>query len=119
MDQHDHVAAETHLERVRAVWRFHFFFAGLVFAILSFAIQFPVSSINLWIKLAESLSWVTIGFSGLLALRQIGGFAPADSPRYLKDLSPNWRKVMWAAFLVGIALLLIAKITDSFATRGA
>ena len=92
---------EKHLEKVRSIYKFHFFFAALVFAILSFAIQFPVSSENLWIKIMEVVSWVLIAATALLTLKQVGGFAPIDTMEYHQGLNIRWRKVMWFLFLSG------------------
>jgi hypothetical protein len=104
---------EKQLEKVRSIYKFHFFFTALVFAILSFAIQFPVSSENLWIKIMEVVSWVLIAATALLALKQIGGFAPIDTMEYHQGLNIRWRKVMWFLFFVGVWMLLIAKILNS------
>ena len=104
---------EKQLEKVRSIYKFHFFFTALVFAILSFAIQFPVSSENLWIKIMEAVSWVLIAATALLALKQIGGFASIDTMEYYQGLNIRWRKVMWFLFFVGVWMLLIAKILNS------
>jgi hypothetical protein len=104
---------EKQLEKVRSIYKFHFFFTALVFAILSFAIQFPVSSENLWIKIMEVVSWVLIAATALLALKQIGGFASTDTMEYHQGLNIRWRKVMWFLFFVGVWMLLIAKILNS------
>lgn len=104
---------EKHLEKIRAIYKFHFFFTALVFAILSFAIQFPVSSANLWIKIMEVISWVLIAATALLALKQVGGFTLVDAMEYHQGLNIMWRKVMWVLFFTGVWLLLIAKIVNS------
>lgn len=108
-----HAETEKHLEKVRSIYKFHFFFTALVFAILSFAVQFPVSSENLWIKIMEVVSWVLIAATALLALKQVGGFAPIDTMEYHQGLNIRWRKVMWFLFFVGVWMLLIAKILNS------
>ena len=104
---------EVHLEKVRSIYKFHFFFAGLVFAILSFAIQFPVKGDTVWIKIIEAISWTTIGLTGILALKQIGGFSLEDTIEYHQGLKKNWRILMWTLFLCGIILLLFSKIVSS------
>ena len=57
----DPVSGEMALTRdramVEAVYKFRFFFVGLVFAILSFAMQFPVTTDNQLIKITEAVSW--------------------------------------------------------------
>lgn len=103
---------EIHLERVRSIYKFHFFFAGLVFAILSFAIQYPVKGNNSMIRGYEALSWGLLAFTGLLALKQIGGFAPEGTNKYLQNLRKNWMIVMWSSFVSGLVLLIIVKIVS-------
>lgn len=107
---------EMHLEKVRSIYKFHFFFTALVFAILSFAIQFPVSSNHPWIKIIEATSWLLIAATALLALKQVGGFAPIDTLQYHQGLSIRWRRIMWFLFSVGVGLLLTAKIANSLIT---
>lgn len=92
--------------------KFRFFFVGLVFAILSFAIQFPVKSYELWLKLAEASSWGLIAVTGILALADIGGFSPSPEPNL--SLTKFARGAMWLCFLLGVVLLLTAKIWASF-----
>jgi hypothetical protein len=104
---------EEHLEKVRSVYKFHFFFTALVFAILSFAIQFPVSSDILYIKLMEALSWLLIAATALLALKQIGGFSSEDTKKGFIGLGKKCRTGMWVLFFVGVSLLLSAKILNS------
>jgi len=96
------------LDRIRMRNRFAFFFTGLVFAILSFAIQFRVSSEALYIKSFETGSWVALSVTGLLALRMLGAF-PATHER----MSARGQLLMDALFIIGVAALLAAKILDS------
>lgn len=105
---------EVHLEKVRAVYKFHFFFTGLIFAILSFAIQYPVKNSFVWIKIIESISWILLSMTCLLSLKNIGGFSLEDTNRYHKGLNKEWRKLMWVFFCAGIVLLLAAKICNNF-----
>lgn len=92
--------------------KFRFFFVGLVFAILSFAIQFPVKSTELCLKLAEASSWGLIAITGLLALADIGGFSLSSEPK--SSLTRYARGAMWLCFLLGVVLLLTSKIWASF-----
>jgi hypothetical protein len=96
---------------LESVYKFRFFFTALVFAILSFAIQFPVDTRSVWIKSAEAGSWALLLTAGCLALRDCGGFRADLSP---VGLSNGWRRLMWALFVVAIVLLLLAKIFVSF-----
>ena len=105
-----------YMERVRNAYRFEYFFAGLVFAVLSFAIQYPVAESVRFIKSLEAVSWVALALTGLMSLKGLGGFAPTYASTYKQTvmLSEPARKVMWGLFVVGVSALLAAKILDSF-----
>ena len=92
--------------------KFRFFFVGLVFAILSFAIQFPIKSEEFYLKLTETSSWGLIATTGLLSLADIGGFSLSSEPS--ASLTKQARGVMWVCFLLGVVLLLASKICASF-----
>lgn len=92
--------------------KFRFFFVGLVFAILSFAIQFPIKSEEFYLKLTETSSWALIATTGLLSLADIGGFSLSSEPN--SSLTKLARGVMWVCFLFGVVLLLASKICASF-----
>ena len=91
--------------------KFRFFFAGLVFAILSFAIQFPVKSPEFYLKLTEAASWGLIAVTGLFALVDIGGFSLSSEAN---NRLPRFARVaMWSCFFLGVVLLLVSKIWAS------
>ena len=92
--------------------KFRFFFVGLVFAILSFAIQFPIKSEEFYLKLTEASSWGLIATTGLLALADIGGFSLSSEPN--SSLTKLARGAMWVCFLLGVVFLLASKICASF-----
>lgn len=110
------IALEQEKNRQRVVLesaaKFRFFFVGLAFAILSFAIQFPAKSAEFWLKLAEAGSWGLIAITGLLALVDIGGFSLSPEPS--SSLGKFGRGAMWICFLFGLVLLLFSKIWASF-----
>ena len=89
--------------------KFKFFFVGLVFAILSFAIQFPLKVGPYYLRIVETASWVCIAITGLLSLTDIGGFSVSRP----YSLATGGRRIMWVAFSVGVALLLVSKIWTS------
>jgi hypothetical protein len=60
---------------LESIYKFRFFLVGLIFAILSFAMQFPVKSDHVLIKLVEVSSWVFLVISGYFAIKDCGGFA--------------------------------------------
>ena len=93
--------------------------AGLLFAVLSFALQFPVKSSHLAIKIVEAASWVLLAVTAALTLRDCGGLRARLTERTLEGLSPRLRVTMWWVVSAGVILLLAAKIADSFlAARG-
>ncbi len=96
-----------------AVYKFRFFFVGLVFAMLSFAMQYPVSVPVGFIKNIEFVSWLLLIYTGFLALRDCGGFSSLLTEKTLEGLTPFWRSVMWKAFLTSVILLFLAKAMDS------
>jgi hypothetical protein len=104
---------EVYLEKVRSIYKFHFFFTALIFAILSFAIQFPVETDYVWIKILEVISWAIIAFTALLSLKQLGGFSSEDTLKFHSGLGKVWRYLMWILFVAGVILLLTAKIMSS------
>jgi ABC-type transport system involved in cytochrome c biogenesis permease component len=100
---------KLHLLNVQFLKRFYFFFTGLVFAVLSFAIQYPVKTTNLFISIGEAISWVLLAIAGFLALREIGAFHLKDTKKALESLKERQRWCMWASFIAGVGLLLAAK----------
>jgi hypothetical protein len=92
--------------------KFRFFFVGLVFAILSFAIQFPIKTFEFGLKLSEATSWGLIAITGLFALVDIGGFSLSSESN--KRLTTYARVAMWVCFFTGVVLLLASKIWASF-----
>ena len=106
---------DWNLERVRNIYKFDFFFAGLVFAIVSFAMQFPIKNSLLVLKIAESFSWVLFLIVGLCALYICGGFVTRHTEPVLKkreERIPKVRFWMWLCFVIAILVLAIVKIAD-------
>ena len=108
------VGANTEINRRRiemeTAVRFRFFFTGLVFAILSFAIQFPVSSNVFAIKITEVSSWALFAVTGILALFDSGvvrGYTQGG-------LTRKWSIFMWICFFGGVLLLLASKAWQAF-----
>ena len=77
-DPIDPVSDEMHITRDRAmvesVYKFKFFFVGLVFAILSFSMQFPVKTEIIIIRTTEIISWLLLLVTGYFAIKDCGGF---------------------------------------------
>ena len=60
-------------------------------AAISNAIQFPVKGDTVWIKIIEAVSWIVIGLTGILALKQMGGFSLKNATATHSGLSRNWQ----------------------------
>jgi hypothetical protein len=101
----------NHRVSVESAVKFKFFFVGLVFAILSFAIQFPLKSTYPALKISEASSWGLMAITGILALVEIGGFSVSETST--NGLTRWGRVAMWGCFLLGLLLLLASKIWAS------
>ena len=103
-------------ERIRYQWmldgvsKFRFFFAGLVFAMLSFSAQFAVQTTDRAAKWCQLLSWVVLALTGILALRDAGGLVAKNTENTFEGLNPGTRRFMWACFLLGVVLLGVTRL---------
>ena len=111
------------LERIRhqsllqSITKFRFFFSGLIFAVLSYSIQKPIESVNIYIIWAENIAWILLLISGLLSIRECGGLnAKLTEDNVLDGLSDNYRKLMYYLFISAITLLVLSKITYKLST---
>lgn len=112
----DEMAITRDRAMVEAVYKFRFFFVGLVFAVLSFAMQFPVTTDNTVINYIEASSWLILLLTGFLAIRDCGGFCKLANEEAINGLTEKWRQLMWLTFFASIGLLFIAKATVIFYT---
>jgi len=96
-----------------SVFKFKFFFVGLVFAILAFSMQFPAKSNCVLIKAFEIISWILFLTTGYLALKDVGGFHARYNEKAMEGIGPKWRKLMWELFLAGIISLMFSKFLES------
>ncbi|MDD4980931.1 MAG: hypothetical protein PHC54_06680 [Candidatus Omnitrophica bacterium] len=106
---------EWDLERVCNIYKFNLFFTGLVFAIVSFAMQFPVKSACLELRIAEGCSWALFLITGICALYVCGGFVTKHTDSVLRkreEKLPLIRFWMWVLFIVAIVVLAIVKTAD-------
>lgn len=105
-------------ERIRYDWmlqsvqKFRIFFAGLVFTMLAFAIQFPVRSPEAGVWPVQVLGWLALLVCGLLALRDAGGLVTKYTADVFDGLSPWWRGCMWADFVAALLLLGLARVLE-------
>jgi hypothetical protein len=108
----DHLLAG---ERIQHEWmlsslqKFRLFFAGLVFAILAFSVQFGITSRNDFVEIVQPLAWLLLLITGCLALRDAGGFVVAYTQDKFEGLKPNSRKAMWVLFVVAMFLLILVR----------
>ena len=109
-------------ERIRYQWmlesvqKFKFFFAGLVFAILSFSVQFSITPANCTIKWSQATGWACLLITGVLALKDTGGFVKIYNEKSFDGLGSNWRVLMWVLFVAAMFLLIITRIIPNNAT---
>jgi len=110
-------------ERIRYQWmldsirRLRFFFCGLVFAMLSFSLQFQVESPSKLIIGFEFGSWILLAITGFYALKDCGGFAIKLTEDVFEGLKPKERKRMWQVFFGAIVLLMFAKGLDAYMVK--
>jgi hypothetical protein len=103
-------------DRIRYQWmlegvsKFRFFFAGLVFAMLSFSVQFAVQTTDRTARWCQVLAWAFLGVTGMLALRDAGGFVTKYTQDVFEGLSPTTRRFMWACFFIGVVLLAATRL---------
>lgn len=122
MPNNDPLAAarDDRLERDRihyewmlaSVARFKLFFAGLVFAILSFSIQFaivPESNTSI-VNATHVAAWLLLITVGCLALRDAGGFVSRYTENSFNGLTSPCRIAMWGMFVAALLLLALARI---------
>ena len=97
-----------------SVSKFRLFFAGLVFAILSFSVQFSVATANRAAKGCQLAAWILLLLTGMLSLRDAGGFVAKNTDDVFEGLSPAVRRLMWACFLLAIILLMSARFLSDW-----
>ena len=103
-------------ERIRYQWmlesisKFRFFFTGLVFAMLSFSVQFAVQTTDRAARWCQALSWIFLALTGMLALRDAGGLVAKNTERIFDGLDPRTRQFMWISFIFAVVLLAAARI---------
>ena len=72
-------------DRIRYQWmldsvsKFRLLFVGLVFAILSFSVQFSVAIANRAAKGCQLAAWILLLLTGMLSLRDAGGFVAKNT----------------------------------------
>ena len=103
-------------ERIRYKWmldsvsKVRLFFAGLVFAILAFSVQFSVVTANRAAKGCQLAAWILLLVTGMFSVRDAGGFVTKNTEDVFEGLSPSTRWRMWACFLLAIVLLMSARL---------
>ena len=114
---------ENELDKIRhqailsSLTKYRFFFAGLVFAILSYSIQKPIASSNLLLIWSENVSWLFLLISGLLSIKECGGFSSRlTEDAVFSGLSERYRKAMYTFFVIAMVLLVFSRIGEKLCT---
>src|SRR5438445_2823086 len=103
-------------ERIRYQWmlesvsKVRLFFAGLVFAMLSFSVQFAVATENRAAKGCQLAAWILLLLTGMLSVRDAGGFVTKHTQDKFDGLSPAIRRRMWWCFVIAVVLLMSARV---------
>ena len=106
-------------ERIRYQWmlesvsKVRLFFAGLVFAMLSFSVQFAVATENRAAKGCQLAAWILLLLTGMLSVRDAGGFVTKHTQDKFDGLSPAIRRLMWGCFLLALVLLMTARLLSN------
>ena len=124
MEQKDREAQEDLLarDRIRYQWmldsvsKFRLFFAGLVFAMLSFSVQFSIVTANRAAKWCQVAAWLLLLGTGVLAVRDAGGFVSKYTQDKFEGLSSAMRWLMWGCFVLALVLLMIVRLLSNWAT---
>src|SRR5438046_2525450 len=98
------------------VSKFRLFFVGLVFAILAFSVQFSVPTANRAAKWCQLVAWLLLLVTGMLSLRDAGGFVTKNTEVVFDGLPPGVRRFMWTCFLLALILLMSARFLADWAT---
>jgi len=103
-------------ERIRDQWmlesvsKVRLFFAGLVFAMLAFSVQFAVVTENRAAKGCQLAAWILLLLTGMLAVRDAGGFVTKNTEDVFDGLSPAIRRRMWWCFVLAVVLLMSTRV---------
>jgi len=105
-------------ERIRYQWmlehiaKFRFFFVALVFAMLSFSVQFSVQGTNRAGMWCQAAAWLLLLLTGVFALRDAGGLVAKYTEDAFEGLKPATRQTMWMCFLLAVVLLTVARLVS-------
>jgi hypothetical protein len=83
---------------------------------LSFSVQFAVQTTDRAARWCQVLAWIFLGVTGMLALRDAGGFVAKYTQDVSEGLSPTIRRFMWVCFFLGVVLLAARLISVAHLT---
>jgi hypothetical protein len=106
-----------HQAILSSLTKYRFFFAGLIFAILSYSVQKPIESGNFLLNWSENVSWLFLLISGLLSIKECGGFSSKlTEDAVFSGLSERYRKAMYIFFVIAMLLLVFSRIGAKLCT---
>ena len=81
---------------------------------LSFSVQFAVQTTDRTARWCQVIAWFFLVVTGMLALRDAGGFVTKHTENVFEGLTPTTRRFMWACFFLGGVFLAATRvISDS------
>lgn len=114
------VDSNEKIHRQVSALRFQMFFAGLIFAVLSFILAHPIHIDNSFFKVIEIIALFCLLISGIILLAQLNKlWITGDDPKTITSLivirAINFintqvlskKRYYWIAFLVGMVLIVI------------
>ena len=95
---------------LESIQKFRLFFAGLVFAMLAFSVQFSLKSPTDLVMFMQVAAWICLLLTGIFALMDAGGFVAEYTEKISKGLGEKTRISMWGLFIGALLLLGTARV---------
>ncbi|HHF7365606.1 TPA: hypothetical protein ACPSKY_000706 [Legionella bozemanae] len=106
--------------RIDFEYKFKLFICGLIFAVLSLAVQHPVESHSVLLKILEIFSWLFLLLSGYFSLVWVGNFhihfISQGFEKFRQVFKRKWSPeiLMWRLFYISLFLLVMVKGMTNF-----
>lgn len=108
----ERIQSEERVQWLIRSQKYKMFFAGLIFAIISFIGVHPIHTSLLWLKILEVISSVSLLLAGVFLLLRLSEISFRANERVCKLI--KWSGIMifnsnltyWILFLIGMSLLV-------------